>query len=159
MARACPACGRPNGDAATTCIYCVAPLPPAEVMPPAPVETVGSAPGDRHLLILLPTEARPSLDDAASRPRVRPRAFVALAGRRRRYGRARFLRPWVVGRALRRRGELPLLCAAAVSRSAASVSPRFRVRVTRDSQNYPSGRFLANDPAFASVGTDLIYLQ
>ncbi|HLE69664.1 MAG TPA: hypothetical protein VJH87_08285, partial [Vicinamibacteria bacterium] len=65
MARACPACGRPNGEAATKCLYCVAPLPPVEVLPPAPVEAAGPASGDRHLLILLPTKARDDADIVA----------------------------------------------------------------------------------------------
>ena len=64
MARTCPACGRPNGDAATKCLYCLAPLPAVESLPPAPVETAPAS-GDRHLLILLPTEARPSVDEAS----------------------------------------------------------------------------------------------
>ena len=57
MALACPACGRPNADAATKCLYCVAPLPPVEALPPAPIETAPAL-VDRHLLILLPAEAR-----------------------------------------------------------------------------------------------------
>jgi len=65
MARACPACGRPNGEAATKCLYCVAPLPPIEILPPAPVEDAGAPSGDRHLLILLPTEARDDADIVA----------------------------------------------------------------------------------------------
>lgn len=56
MARACPACGRPNGDAATQCLYCVAPLPAVEALPPAPVESKEPTRNDRHLLILLPSE-------------------------------------------------------------------------------------------------------
>jgi hypothetical protein len=54
MARPCPACGRPNADTAVKCLYCVAPLPPAEARAPAAVE----APSERHLLILLPSGAR-----------------------------------------------------------------------------------------------------
>jgi len=65
MARACPACGRPNGEAATKCLYCVAPLPPLVALPPAPVETARPASGDRHLLILLPPEARDDADIVA----------------------------------------------------------------------------------------------
>lgn len=64
MARACPACGRPNGDAATKCLYCVALLPPVAVLPPAPVETGAPASGDRHLLILVPAEVK---DEASIR--------------------------------------------------------------------------------------------
>jgi hypothetical protein len=54
MARSCPACGRPNADTATKCLYCVAALPPLEEsLPsssrsPAPVESP-----TRHLLFLL----------------------------------------------------------------------------------------------------------
>lgn len=56
MARACPACGRPNGDAATKCLYCVAPLPPAEASPAVAAKVPVSS--DRHLLILLPAETK-----------------------------------------------------------------------------------------------------
>jgi hypothetical protein len=54
MARSCPACGRPNADTATKCLYCVAALPPLEealagsFSSPAPVESP-----TRHLLFLL----------------------------------------------------------------------------------------------------------
>ena len=65
MARACPACGRPNGEAATKCLYCVAPLPPIDVLPSAPVEAPGAPSDDRHLLILLPTKARDDADIVA----------------------------------------------------------------------------------------------
>ncbi len=65
MARACPACERLNGDAATTCLYCVAPLPPIDSLPPAPVGVAGLASGDRHLLILLPATARDEADIVA----------------------------------------------------------------------------------------------
>ena len=54
MARACPACGRPNADAAVKCLYCVAPLPPAEARATVAVE----ASSEKHLLILLPSGAR-----------------------------------------------------------------------------------------------------
>ncbi len=58
MARACPACGRPNGDTAVKCLYCVAPLPPVAASPPAPIEAERTSTADRHLLILLPPEER-----------------------------------------------------------------------------------------------------
>jgi len=70
MARACPACGRPNGDAAVRCLYCVAPLPPVEVLAPIPVDAaapVAPAGKDRHLLILLPGGAREEAIAALSR--------------------------------------------------------------------------------------------
>jgi hypothetical protein len=60
-ARACPACGRPNSESATKCLYCVAPLPPIEGQPPVPVGTPAPA-TDRHLLILLPS---PGWDEAS----------------------------------------------------------------------------------------------
>ena len=51
MARACPACGRPNADTAARCLYCVAPLSAAST----PVSVPAEAPPERHLLILLPS--------------------------------------------------------------------------------------------------------
>ncbi len=57
MARACPSCGRPNGDTAETCLYCVAPLlPVAPVDSAAPAPRLPGAPAgpDRHLLIFVP---------------------------------------------------------------------------------------------------------
>jgi hypothetical protein len=47
-----------NGDAAVKCLYCVAPLPPVEALPPAEAETPVPAEIDRHLLVLLPPDAR-----------------------------------------------------------------------------------------------------
>lgn len=59
MARACPACGRPNAEAATKCLYCVAPLPRVEASPsPSPEYSAAPEVRDRHLLILLPAEVR-----------------------------------------------------------------------------------------------------
>lgn len=58
MARACPACGRPNSATALKCLYCVAALTPVEVLPEAGVEASTAVPGERHLLILLPSAAR-----------------------------------------------------------------------------------------------------
>lgn len=56
MARACPDCGRPNGDRAPKCLYCTAPLPPAETAEPAVPEPLAAetSASDRHLVILLP---------------------------------------------------------------------------------------------------------
>jgi hypothetical protein len=57
MVRSCPACGRPNSDAAAKCLYCVAPLPPVEAAPSQPAEITEASSSDRQLLILLPSEA------------------------------------------------------------------------------------------------------
>jgi hypothetical protein len=55
MAIACPACGRPNRDNATKCLYCVAPLSQREDAP-AGGESAAPTPADRdrHLMIVLP---------------------------------------------------------------------------------------------------------
>lgn len=55
MARPCPACGRPNRDTATNCLYCVEPLPPAEPAAAAPIAPAPAASSRRHLLILIPS--------------------------------------------------------------------------------------------------------
>ncbi len=58
MARACPACGRPNSNSAAKCLYCVAPLSPVAPVSPTPEAVTTPGPGERHLLILLPSAAR-----------------------------------------------------------------------------------------------------
>ncbi|HXV60553.1 MAG TPA: hypothetical protein VEK15_07665 [Vicinamibacteria bacterium] len=51
MARACPACSRPNSDTAERCLYCSRSLPPkAEHQVPAPAAIAA----ERFLLILIP---------------------------------------------------------------------------------------------------------
>jgi len=67
MARACPACSRPNGDAATKCLYCSEALEPqglerSEDAGVAPSEVALSPPAagqsfeskDQHLVVLIP---------------------------------------------------------------------------------------------------------
>ena len=60
MARPCPSCTRPNGDNATKCLYCSAPLAP----PPLPAADAEESPtlaplpapaADWHLIILIPS--------------------------------------------------------------------------------------------------------
>jgi hypothetical protein len=75
MARACPACARPNGDRAAKCLYCSEPLETlSEIDAASPVETqleiATPSVEDRHLVILIPgrapdDEAVESLADAA----------------------------------------------------------------------------------------------
>ncbi len=59
MPKSCPACGRPNADRASQCLYCTAPLEPLENAAPETsaeeIPTLPQAPAsDRHLIILAP---------------------------------------------------------------------------------------------------------
>ena len=58
MARSCPACTRPNNDAATQCLYCSKPLTPPPLLASPPDESPSLAPlpaADWHLIILIPS--------------------------------------------------------------------------------------------------------
>lgn len=50
MARACPACSRPNSDTAERCLYCSQSLPQQAKHPVAPAATAA----ERYLLVLIP---------------------------------------------------------------------------------------------------------
>lgn len=78
MPKSCPACGRPNADRATQCLYCTGPLEPMkDVEPEGPAGEITSFPkapsSDRHLIILAP-----QLDASATDANVE--AFAAAAG-------------------------------------------------------------------------------
>lgn len=75
-ARACPACGRPNADRATICLYCSQPLPSVlpvlEAIPPGShVSLGGQTSSSAHLVILAPSsgtenDKAPALASAAA---------------------------------------------------------------------------------------------
>jgi hypothetical protein len=56
MAKACPACGRPNSDTATRCLYCSKAIPASveTISEAAPVVAPTVSAPDRHLIILSP---------------------------------------------------------------------------------------------------------
>lgn len=76
MARACPACGRPNGNRAARCLYCSQPLfPLPEVSTPElPAVRASDAYSTAHLVILAP--ARGEIDGKA--PALAERAAMGL---------------------------------------------------------------------------------
>jgi hypothetical protein len=69
MARACPACGRPNADRATRCLYCSETFQalPADVTPPAVPETVVTGSSERHVIIVAPQPDATDIDSKAER--------------------------------------------------------------------------------------------
>lgn len=64
MPIACPACGRPNSDLATRCLYCVEPLEGAapKLMRAEPAIVVQAPVSDRYLIILAPLSDPESMD-------------------------------------------------------------------------------------------------